>query len=393
MPAAELDTEHSVLAACALAPAGANLTGMLARICGGDFSWGRALASAAAHQIRPQLAAQAQALDLTAAAVELAADARASLGHGQFLAGALIEVLDALRAEHVPAIPFKGPAFAEFFGAGPGSREMADLDILVRPADIVKAVHALAPLAYAPALPVQALASRWLDRVTPEFPLIGRRNTILLELHWRLSPHWYPAPCTVDDVMARATERDFLGCSVLWPATEELFLAHVSDGLKSCGSGMRWIADVVRILRHDTGLDWQRVRRIAARNGGLNGVRVALAVADELAGAVARSLDIPALALSLQAPAQALAEEVRHVYRLAEAVRSICARLQSDLWITSAGAHFGWALQLADHPGRVALEIARYLAGPTVADLAAMPEQGESDLSLRLRALRRRLSR
>src|SRR5512132_3165849 len=112
-PLSELDLEHSVIAACALAPAGADLSGMLAKISADRFFWNRVLASATEHQVRPQLAAQAQALGLNAAtagqaAAELAAAASANLGHGQFLAGALVRALDALRSNGIRAMPFKG---------------------------------------------------------------------------------------------------------------------------------------------------------------------------------------------------------------------------------------------------------------------------------------------
>jgi len=270
---------------------------------------------------------------------------------------------------------------------------MDDLDILVRPIDVADAIQALAGLGYQAAAPAQMLASPWLTRVTPELLLTGQRDSILLELHWQLAPHWYPAPCAVEDVMAHLNKRDFFGHPILWPAAEELFLVHVSDGMKSCGNGMRWIADVARILRHHDDLDWGHVLQIAARVGGLNSVRVALAVADDLAGEVARRFDAPALALSLPRPARALAEEARRMERLTGAVRSIRANLQSDTWDTGAMAHFRWALRLADHPARTAIEIARYLAGPAVADLASMPAEGESGLALRVRALRRRLGR
>ena len=57
--------------------------------------------------------------------------------------------------------------------------------------------------------------------------------------------------------MARLTERDIFGCRI------------------------RWIADVAQILRRHIDLDWEHVRRIATRSGGVNSVRVALAVVDE----------------------------------------------------------------------------------------------------------------
>jgi hypothetical protein len=391
----EIEAEHVLLLACALAPAGGDLSGALGSLAGGGPAGERLLSRAAAHRILPQLAAQAlraKGPAIEAMAADLGAAARANHGRGLFMAGELARVLEALRAAGIQAVPFKGPVFAALLGDGPGSREMDDLDLLLQSMDVARAARALAPLGYAATLPPQALASPWLTRAACELGLSAHRDEMLVELHWRLAPRWYPAPCTMDDVTARLAERDFVGCRVLWPAAEELLLIHVSDGMKSCGSGMRWIGDIARILRAHPDLDWERIRGTAARSGGLNSVRVALAVADRLAGAVARRLNMPALALSLPPPAQVLAEEARQMGRLRAAVRTIGSNLQSDTWVTSGIAHFKWALRLADHPTRVAIEIARYLGGPAVADLAAMPADGESELALRARALRRRLA-
>lgn len=354
------------------------------------------LDSAEANQIRPQLAAKVFDPNAPAAgaiAEELDVAVRAILGRGMFMAGELLRVLDALRIAHIQAVPFKGPVFAALLGDGPGAREMYDLDILVRPEDVVEAAKVLVFLGYSASVPPHAISSPWLTKVTSELVLAHRGELTMFELHWRLSPRWYPSPCTVDDVMARLTEQEVFGGRVRWPAAEELLLVHVADGMKSCGNGMRWIADVVRVLRHHGDFDWARIRRIASRGGGLNSVRVALAVADELAGDLACRLGVPQLALSLAPPAQALAREATCVARLAQAVRSIRRRVLSDVWNTTAMAHFRWALQLADDRAQAAGEIVRYLGGPTIVDLAAMPEQGESDLALRRRALRRRLGR
>jgi hypothetical protein len=396
MSVQDLDAEVCLLLACALAPAAADLSAALLGDRARPFSAERLLERAAAHRMLPQVAAQllpANAPAIAAVSARVESAARANHGRGVFMAGELARLLDTFHAAGIQAVPFKGPAFAALLGDGPGSREMDDLDVLLKPEDVAGAAQALAPLGYSATLPPQALASPWLTRAACELGLSAHRGEVLVELHWRLAPHWYPAPCAVDDVMARLTERNFVGRRALWPAPEELFLIHVSDGMKSCGSGIRWIADVVRILRHHEDLDWARIRLIAARCGGLNSVRVALAVADDLAGVVGRRLAIPALALSLPRPAQMLADEARRMNRLTRAIRSIGSNLQSDAWNSSAMAHFRWALQVADHPTSIAIEIAQYLAGPTVADLAAMSDQGESGCSLRLRALRRRLGR
>ncbi len=396
MESRQLDPELGALLACALASAGVDLSAVLATACAAPFRDERILERAARYQVRPQLAAHVEGMALAEAGAikaPLSAFASAARGHGLLMAGELVRVLDGLRAAGVLAVPFKGPAFAELVGHGAGAREMNDLDIIVRPGEVESAVRALAPLGYTPILPPQALASSWLTRVTSEIGLLGQRDTMLIELHWQLSPAWYPAPCTVVDVMARLRERAFLHGRVHWPAAEELFLVHVADALKSCGQGIRWIADLVQILRCHADLDWTHVREVAARRGGVNSVRVALAAARDVTHATARMLDVPDLALVLPPPARALADEAERVPRLAAAVRSIRERLHTDAELDGALPQFLWALRLADRPLRGAWAIVRHLGAPSVADLAAMPPDGESDARLRWRALRRRAAR
>lgn len=393
MRSTSLDPELCALAACALAPAGVDVSPALGAAAGNRTAEGGLLDRASRYQLRPQLAAQAQRLAIDPAGAlgaGLAVFATATQGRGRLMAAELRRVLDTLDAASLLAVPFKGPVFAALAGEGPGSREMNDLDVLVRPADVVPAMRALAPIGYTPILPPQAWASSWLTRVTSEAGLVAHQGAILIELHWQMSPGWYPAPCAVDDVMARLTERQWMGGRVRWPAAEELFLAHVADGMKSCGNGLRWIADAARLLRQHPDLDWARVRDVASRRGGLHSVRVALAVTEDLSNDTARRLGVPALSVSLAPAARALAEDARRLPRLANAARSIRQRLEDDDWMTGALPQFLWALRLADHPTRIARAIARHLGEPTVNDLAAMPSPGEPDTRLRWRSLRRR---
>src|SRR5262249_44346893 len=139
-------------------------------------------------------------------------------------------------------------------------------------------------------------------------------------------------------------------------------------------------------------IDWQRTRDIASRNAGLNVARVALAVADTLASTAAESLELSGLAIELPGAARALLEDVRRSSRLAHAAETICHRLGTDGRIDGPVPHFRWSLQVADRPARVAASIARYVSGPTIADLATLPPEGLADISLRLRAVRRRLT-
>src|SRR5207248_2341602 len=62
----------------------------------------------------------------------------------------LFRILDCLEAHEIPAIPYKGPALAEMVYGNLASREFSDLDVLVRPTDVLRAKAALRDLGYAP---------------------------------------------------------------------------------------------------------------------------------------------------------------------------------------------------------------------------------------------------
>jgi hypothetical protein len=391
----DFDAGHQLLLACALTPAAVDVFATVSRLSERVQRWDDFLASVHANQLHPQAAAHLSgpsAPDSVSADVRsfLAAAAHAHAGRALFMSAELVSILRALRTANIEAVALKGPAFAALSGDGLTSRELADLDVLIRPADIERSVRSLSSLGYECPLPPQAVASAWLPRATSELPLVARQGAVLLELHWSLTPSWFPAPVTAEDVFATAGEREFVGFRMSWPHADQLFLIHAADGMKSGGSGVRWLADLLAILRAD-GIDWQRTRAMAERNEGLNNVRVALAVADALVSGLAASLERPDLALDLPASARVLSEEARANKRLARAVDAIRNRLRMDARLVGATAYFRWSLQVADRPTRIAASIARHASGPTIADLAAMPPEGLSDAPLRLRAFRRRL--
>jgi hypothetical protein len=391
-----LDIEHALVLACAVA-SGVDDALLVARSAAPDpIDWRRLRAVATAHGLRPAVArtlAAAAASDVSDAQTvlaDLALTSRANEGHAKLIAGELLRILHALAAAHISAIPYKGPAFEHAMGAAPGLREMTDLDLFVHPARLASATGVLEPLGYAPALPKHALQYPHFDQVTPEWQLVRQADGLIIELHCRVAPAWFPTLCSLDEIAARQQTLSFAGQRIAWPAPEELLLIHVADGMKSCGRGMKWIGDVARILRRYPELDWPRIADIASRHGGLNVVRVALAMVIDCCAEIAESLDAPEIRLSVAPQAEALAEDARRAPRLTAALAEIRSGIQNDAPLPGAMAHFGWSIRLSDHPLRTTAAVAHYLTGPAIADLAQASAAG-SVLPLPARAFLRRL--
>jgi hypothetical protein len=374
------DPAHRLLLVSILASPEADIGPAVGRLASQVASTGTLAATAALHQVRPQLAARLPGI----APVDEAA--AATRGHARLLTAELGRVLEVLGNAGVLAVPFKGPAFAAVAGSGVERREMTDLDLLVEPAQLERAANALGEIGFGSPLPAWSLAS-WLPRVANELMLVRRGDNLPIELHWALAQPWFPAPVGVADVMGRLAERNVAGIRVPWPAPEELLLVHVADGMKSCGFGLRWVSDVVDVLRTSPGLDWHRIRETARRNGGLASLRVAMAAVLGLVDEAAQFVGMEALAFEPPAGARALAREAIESKRLAAAAGSILDRLAADARVTRASGHFRWALQVSDRRLATARAVLAYLAGPAVQDL----DSPAPDSSLRLRAFRRRL--
>jgi len=268
---------------------------------------------------------------------------------------------------------------------------MTDLDIVVQVCDLGKGAVSLEALGFESTLRPAAISSRWLAFASHELGFVRPQDGLTIELHWRQGPAWFPTPVVPDDAFARMAERDFLGAAILWPAAEELLLMHVADAMKSCGCGMRWMSDLVAILRCHPELDWEHLRDIARRRAGLATLATAMAALRAALAEASQALGEP-IGFELPQPARALASMADERPRLARAARAILARIASDTRETRALAHFSWAVQIADHRVAAAGAVARYLAGPAIPDLSTMTAADESALSLRWRALRRRLA-
>ena len=384
-----------MLLASALAPPGACAQSAVARASREIRSWERLAAAAAGSQLRPRLArliasVEPDGEDARAARDALVRDACAHEGRGRLMAAELIRVHSALTRAGIEAAPFKGPSLAQFVGDGTGTREMNDLDLIIDASSLARAADALSNLGYAPALPRRALECPWLARVSNEAAFLGP-GAMLLELHWSLAQPWCPAPIRARDVLSRLGVRDFHGASLPWPQPEELLLILVADGVKPGGGGLRWVGDLADLLRKRAALDWDRVAGTARENGGLNSVRIALALVEDLSRDVARALELPKVVVELPPPAMELAREARRSKRLAAAIEAMRARLAADGGFENPAESFRWAVQVSDRPAHALARILAYLTGPSVADLAAMPREGLGDARLRARALRRRL--
>ncbi|MCP3420912.1 nucleotidyltransferase domain-containing protein [Nocardioides pinisoli] len=149
------------------------------------------VAAARAHHVVPSIAANLDRLALPRqASSELEAMAGRQRAGAKQLAADLVVVSDALAAERIPVLAFKGVTLAAQAYGDFAIRGAGDLDVLVPPQDVDRAHGVLNEAGWTPApgFPIPGHSWAWRHHLQTgnELTLIGPRSNV--DLHWHLVP-------------------------------------------------------------------------------------------------------------------------------------------------------------------------------------------------------------
>lgn len=185
------------------------------------------------------------------------------------------EVLEALEGAGVACLVLKGAALATRYYPAPALRPMADLDLLIRPADLPRALGCLREGAWEPIYfgDYAPLTPSYLSYATAHgFRQAGERE---LDLHWQLLSGCPGAGCD-DGFWERAVPLTLQGRSGrTLDATDLLFHVCVHGAAWNPLPALRWVADAWMILRQGSP-DWQRLLAEARRHQVLPALRETL---------------------------------------------------------------------------------------------------------------------
>ena len=175
----------------------------------------------------------------------------------------IVPALDALNAAGIPCLLFKGGAdYAE--GLAPATRRiMGDVDVLVRPDDVVGATDVLCASGWESSSGESPQYLRVLAsvRASTNFRR-GRFGDI--DLH-RVAFHFSKRDAELDAALwSRAREVLFAGKKVLVPSGEDSILISLASGVG--GNSGDWAIDVGHRISVSS-LDWDRIVEMAVRRG------------------------------------------------------------------------------------------------------------------------------
>lgn len=255
-------SEVQLLLCCARTFINAATAETIETLCFGKLDWSWLLSLAAQHDLTCLLyqSLQDTCPDAVPAPVidQLRQDFQTCTLNNLFFTQELLKLLQLFEAHHIPVLPYKGPALAVALYGNLSLRPFCDLDLLIHPQDLVRVKPLLAAEGYDTLAVDDALeaANLWSDS---ERDFVRQDGKVVLDLHWRITPRFFPFELPVEELWERRQSLSLLGTTVSTLAPEDLLLALCAHGAKECWGKLKWICDVAELIRAYPNLDWDRV--------------------------------------------------------------------------------------------------------------------------------------
>ena len=209
-----------------------------------------------------RLAADAAALVPSIQLAEMAEEFRAGAARNLHLTGELIAIVKAFNEAEIAVLPHKGPLLAQAAYGDLASRQFADLDLLIHPADLSRSITVLAELGYFPQSDLAWLSPGTLIKWTGEMPYTSREGTGV-DLHWRLTPTHYTVQLDPEILWRNQISIRIAGSEISSLRPETLLLLLAVHGAKHYWESIGWLADVAWLLNANPNFNWQLAMKLA----------------------------------------------------------------------------------------------------------------------------------
>lgn len=259
----------------------------------GEAGWQRLIELAQKQSVAPLLYARLKERGITpspAIAQQLRKIYLVSVARNTRLLHEVGKILRALQAVDIPVIPLKGTCLAEAVYDNLALRQIGDVDLLVKPADLAKALAVLRTLGYVAAHPFEIESIR---QESHHMPQLSKRGGVTLELHWTIVNPRHKVHFDdndLDQVWSRATPVKIGGVQVLMLSPTDLLwhlCLHASVQHRFDGIGLKGFWDMALvILRYGDEIDWEQFTRRVNQWGMANGMHLALQLTEEWTGVV-----------------------------------------------------------------------------------------------------------
>ncbi|NTU84831.1 MAG: nucleotidyltransferase family protein [Chloroflexales bacterium] len=255
---ASLPVTAQLLLACAHARLGERESARVRELAAGQIDWDCLLELAGQHAVVALLyqSLRAAAADVAPATVieQLRAAFHASTQHSLMQTGELLRLAHTLAEAQIPMIALKGPTLATMAYGSLALRSSVDLDILVRKADLERAMALLRSQGYQQ---LEQLGEAQVDAyIEAQHHFSFVRESLLVELHYELGERYFEVQIDTDQLWEHAAPVALAGHTVSALSYTDQLTTLCIHGLRHCWERLAWVCDIAELLRQERELDW-----------------------------------------------------------------------------------------------------------------------------------------
>jgi Uncharacterised nucleotidyltransferase len=286
----EIRDEFHLLLLCARTRVGPQQRDLIQSLALKQLDWDFILAKAHPHALIPLLYRNMSELcpDRVPPAVlqQLESDYKVISERNRANTEEMIKVLRSMESAGIRAVPYKGPALAVLAHGDITLRKFWDLDIVIRPRDIIAAKALLISHGYQ-WHPFQGQVTGRNEarnfRLWHEYNFVHPDTNAIIDLHWRIAPRRFPFNVDLDDLWKHLVPVRLLDEEIWTFPPEVLLLLLCVHGSKDLWwRRIGWTCDVAELLASNPDLDWSYCLELATHTGARRMLLLGLALAHEL---------------------------------------------------------------------------------------------------------------
>ncbi|PYV58099.1 MAG: hypothetical protein DMG98_08850 [Acidobacteria bacterium] len=180
----------------------------------------------------------------------------------------------------IKVLAHKGPALAQVLYGDPAMRQFGDLDLLVRPRNVVQTKAVLQQLGYEPQLQLSPRQEKAYLHSGYEYVFGLNDDRNLLELQWQILPRFYAVEFDIEPMFKQSIEIKIEGLRVRSLCREDLMLVLCVHAAKHGWAHLGMLRDIATLA--DFELDWEWVWAGAGRLSIRKILHVSLLLARDL---------------------------------------------------------------------------------------------------------------
>ena len=148
----------------------------------------------------------------------------------------------------IEAIPYKGPALAQFAYGDVALRRFVDLDLMVRKEDAGRGIGVLVDDGYDLAHELTDEQKELLLRTQHNLQFRRHNRQLIVELHWQVASHHFAGSVQAEELWRELTTLELGDTRVKTMSANDLLFSLTVHGSRHCWERLLWLCDIAWLV-------------------------------------------------------------------------------------------------------------------------------------------------